>query len=126
MKFVLDSSAVLAFYNDEPGSIFVENIEGELLICAVNYSEVETKLYERGHHESEIETLKSTLPCEVITFDIERAKHAAKLRLLTRHKGLSLGDRACLALAIQQNATVLTTDRAWAELNLGVNIELIR
>jgi PIN domain nuclease of toxin-antitoxin system len=45
---------------------------------------------------------------------------------ITRPYGLSLGDRACLALAIRRKATVYTTDAAWKNLNLGIEVEVIR
>ena len=44
----------------------------------------------------------------------------------TRGQGLSLGDRACLALAHRLGATALTTDRAWSRVDVGVAIEVIR
>jgi PIN domain nuclease of toxin-antitoxin system len=54
------------------------------------------------------------------------ARIAAELILVTKPYGLSLGDRACLALAIDRNATVYTTDKVWKNLSLGIEIELIR
>lgn len=59
-------------------------------------------------------------------YDEDLALAASKLRPATRHKGLSLGDRACLALAIREGATAITTDRAWADLDVGCHIEVIR
>jgi PIN domain nuclease of toxin-antitoxin system len=48
------------------------------------------------------------------------------MHAITQGQGLSLGDRACLALARWLTATALTTDRAWSRLGLGVPIEVIR
>jgi PIN domain nuclease of toxin-antitoxin system len=59
-------------------------------------------------------------------FDEETAILAGQLRAATAHRGLSLGDRACLALAIRENATAVTADRKWADLRVGCRIELIR
>lgn len=126
MIYVLDSSAVLAVYNRETGSDNVRGAQGLRLISAVNFSEIESKLMERGVSPEAIAQLENMLPCEVIAFDRVQASLTAKLRLLTKHKGLSLGDRACLALAMQQKATVLTADRAWAEIDVGVKIEVVR
>jgi ribonuclease VapC len=126
MTYVLDSSAVLAAYLREPGGDRVRNTEVARVMSAVNFSEVEAKLLERGLPRGAIMLLESLLPCETITFDRNQASLAAKLRPITKRLGLSLGDRACLALAIQQKATVLTADKAWADLQLGLEIEIIR
>jgi ribonuclease VapC len=124
--YVVDSSAVLAAYFREPGGDLVRGTIAARILSAVNLSEVEAKLLERGLSQQVIAQLETLLPCETITFDRSQASLAAKLRPLTRSKGLSLGDRACLALAIQQRATVLTADRAWAELDVGIKIEVVR
>ncbi len=126
MIFVLDSSAILAAYNNEQGADKVRDATGQRLVGAVNFSEVEAKLLERGMSQEAILLLESYLPCDIIDFDRAQASLCAKLRQLTKRRGLSLGDRACLALAIRENATVLTADRAWAGLDIGVTVELIR
>lgn len=66
------------------------------------------------------------LGLEVVPFGEADALASAELRTSTRHAGLSLADRACLALAIRENAPVITADRAWARLDLGLDIQLIR
>lgn len=68
----------------------------------------------------------SALRLDVVPFDAETALLAGRLRAVTRHLGLSLGDRACLALAIRENATALTADRNWTDLDLPCKVELIR
>jgi ribonuclease VapC len=124
--YILDSSAVIAAYNREPGGDKVRSADGQRMMSAVNFSEVEAKLLERGLSREAIAQLESLLPCEIINFDRTQASLTAKLRPLTKHRGLSLGDRACLALAIQQKATVLTADRVWAEIDVGVKVEVVR
>ncbi len=62
----------------------------------------------------------------IAVFDGALGISAGQLRAATKHLGLSLGDRACLALAIQEDATALTADRSWADLDIGCKIELIR
>jgi ribonuclease VapC len=124
--YILDSSAVLAAYNREPGGDKVRSADGQRMMSAVNFSEVEAKLLERGLSREAIAQLEKLLPCEIIDFDRTQASLTAKLRPHTKHKGLSLGDRACLALAIQQKATVLTADRVWAEIDVGVRVEVVR
>jgi ribonuclease VapC len=85
-----------------------------------------TKLIEIGIPEKEIRQVLHYLSCDVIPFDEDAAWYVARLRPLTRHLGLSLGDRACLGLALQLHRTAVTADRSWASLNLDIAIKLIR
>ena len=110
----------------ELGCEIVQGISGTVMISAVNVAEVYAKLFERNVPADKIEQLRSIEPFSVVEFDRSQAMLSAQLRLATKHKGISLGDRACLALAIQQNAMVLTADRAWNGLDLGVEIKFIR
>jgi len=122
---VLDASAVLALLQDEPGGDRVlESLPGAL-ICSVNLPEVVAKLAELGMSEPEIR-LALSLGLEVVTFDEALAFSAGVLRPATRSAGLSLGDRACLALALSRALPVLTTDRAWRDIDVGVEVEVIR
>jgi len=83
-----------------------------MLDSNVNVSNLKDQLFETG--------------LKLIPLDTELALAAANLRIATRHKGLSLADRVCLALAIRENAVAVTADKAWAELDVGCEIELIR
>jgi PIN domain nuclease of toxin-antitoxin system len=122
---VLDASAVLALLQDEPGSDRVlESLPGAL-ICSVNLSEVVAKLTELGMPETDIRVALS-LGLEVVAFDEALAYSAGALRPVTRSAGLSLGDRACLALARSRSLPALTTDRAWRDLDIDVTVEVIR
>ena len=126
---VLDSSAILASLWSEPGASIVDQHDGSSIVSAVNIAEVFTKLIDRGPSpqvEAQIDFLSLASPYEVIPFDAAQAQRCGLLRSATRSRGLSLGDRACLALALQQNATVLTADKAWSELDLGLEIKVIR
>jgi PIN domain nuclease of toxin-antitoxin system len=96
------------------------------MISAVNVAEVITRLIDLGYSPEAAEAAVSRGGFEVIPFDMAAASLAAKLRVATRHLGLSLGDRACLALAERERLPVLTADRAWASLDIGVEIRLIR
>jgi ribonuclease VapC len=125
-KWVLDASALLAFLNKEPGHERVEQEIFNAIVSAVNISETIAKLMEVGMPEKEIELVLGYLSCEVKSFELDDAIACAKLRQITRHLGLSLGDRACLALAVQLGLPVLTADRAWSSLSLGIPIEVIR
>jgi ribonuclease VapC len=95
-------------------------------ISAVNFSEVVAKLAERGVSESEIHELLDDVGLEVFEFNLALAYDAGLLRPLTRRAGLSLSDRACLALARQVGLSAWTTDRAWSSLQLGISIEVLR
>lgn len=124
--YVLDSSAVLAVAFREPGAEHVYPILETALISGVNFAEVVAKLQDQGASDEEITVALAQLDLNVAAFDRDQAIRAGMLRASTRAKGLSLGDRACLALAIGKGATVVTTDRAWAELDLPVEVLLIR
>ena len=126
MTVVLDASALLAVLRAEPGAGRVEpHLEGAA-IGAVNLSEVVAKLDEDGVPEAEIHRAIGRLELDVHAFDAAQAYAAGIVRRKTRAQGLSFGDRACLALALQLGAAALTADRSWASIELGVTIELIR
>lgn len=125
-RVVLDASALLALLHGEPGNHKVaENIPGAA-IGAVNLSEVVSKLIERGVPEQAVRLALRQVELEIHPFGEDLAYQAGILRSATRSAGLSFGDRACLALAQQLAAPVLTTDGNWKDLDLGVEIRVIR
>jgi len=126
VEAVLDASAILALLQDEPGSGAVEEVLGDSIVSAVNHSEIIGKLMEKQPSESAVESLLSFLVYVVVDFDTELAWRTGLLRPATRAFGLSLGDRACLALGQREQLPVFTADRRWAELDVGVDIKLIR
>lgn len=117
-EYVLDSSAVLALMFQEPGMERVEEILDKSVIGRVNTTEVLTKLVERGASLNEAVENLSELGIPVVELDEPQSTIIAQLRLQTKHLGLSLGDRACLALAIKENAIAATADRNWTQLNV--------
>lgn len=123
---VHDSSVVLAFLRNESGADRAARLLAGAHISAANILEVRSKLFDRGFDEQVAEELVGALPLTIHALTAEHARTAARLRPLTRHVGLSLGDRACLALAIERKATAVTMDRAWADLDIGVNILVLR
>jgi PIN domain nuclease of toxin-antitoxin system len=125
-EVVLDASALLALVKDEPGGDIVAEAFPHVAISAVNLSEVVAKLTERSMPAAIIRTLLEGLNLDVRPFDTESAFAAGALRAATRELGLSFGDRACLALGQQLNLPVLTTDGAWASLDLGITVRPIR
>lgn len=122
---VLDASAVLALLQNEKGMEKVEAILEKSAISRVNVTEVLTKLIEKDIPSAEAQQSLADLDLEIIEFDENQSLKAAKLRLATKSSGLSLGDRCCLALAIRENATAVTADKVWANLNL-CKVEVIR
>lgn len=124
-KFVLDSSAILAFLNGEKGG---ENLEPYLYggaVSTVNVAEVLSKLIENGHTSATAQEAFGLLQLKVVDLDYQHARVAGELRLKTRTQGLSLGDRCCLATAILMKAPAVTADSAWRKLSV-CKIETIR
>ncbi|MGA7343594.1 MAG: type II toxin-antitoxin system VapC family toxin [Terracidiphilus sp.] len=123
---VLDSSAILAVIFNEPGGDVVLDLLQTASLSAVNLTEAYTRLILNGTPPAFAWSRLQKLGVEVCFFDDEQARLAGELVAVTRPFGLSLGDRACLALALQRKAAVYTTDRTWKNLNLGIEVEVIR
>lgn len=123
---VLDTSALIAVLRGEPGSRLVAPLLESGLVSSVNLAEVQTKLVLSGIDDAQAWWHIAELKCQSVPFDDAQARIAGSLVRFTRLYGLALGDRACLALAIERNAVVYTTDRVWKTLNLGIKIEVIR
>ena len=125
---VLDTSAILAVINGEPGQDAVIPTLLDAVVCAVNLAEVVGVLAVRGMPADRAYRAATALGFTVIPLDDRRACAAGAMRTLTRSLGLSLGDRCCLALGQQRAATVFTTDSAWSHLpaELGIRIRNIR
>lgn len=123
---VFDSSAILALIHRETGADIVGQALPNAVASAVNIAEVVTRLSDRSMPDEGIRKTIDSLRLRVVPFDGGQAYKAGALRRATRHAGLSLGDRACLALAAALGLPALTADRAWAELDIGVEIQLIR
>lgn len=124
--YILDSSAVLAAFFAEPGADLVAERMNGALLSAVNHAEVVTKLVDRGIPREQIIEIMAQLDIDIVPFDREQATIAGLLRAATRTAGLSLGDRACLALAMSRKGVALTTDRVWTELEVDAVVELVR
>ncbi len=127
MRRVFDASAVLAAIFMELGAARVQALwsVGDNLIGAVNYAEVVAKLNERGLTDTEILIVMEGVPLQVVSLGQEIAHAAGLLRAKTKHLGLSLGDRACLALGRASLAKIVTAERQWAQL-ADFDLELIR
>jgi ribonuclease VapC len=127
MKYLLDASAVLAALLGEPGAERVEAAAEEAAITIVNLAEVAQRLAMRADAQTVLALLKS-LELAVIVLDEADSLAAGLMRADTRSRGLSLGDRFCLAAARRRGLVALTADRAWADVAavIGVKVELIR
>ncbi|HET7313041.1 type II toxin-antitoxin system VapC family toxin [Salinisphaera sp.] len=125
---VLDASAIIALIFDEPGGDRVEAHLPAALVSTVNIAEVATCLLALDMPAETVDTVIDTLQLSIQAFDYDQALATARLRSVTRSAGLSLGDRACLALAKARHARALTADRAWQEIagDAAVDVELLR
>ncbi len=123
---VLDSSAVLAVLNAEPGAELVTAVLNDALVSTVNYAEVVAKLVERGGTYIQAQAALRSIALTTVDFDIALARRTGALRAETMRRGLSLGDRACLALAEREGVPAMTGDRSWVGAISGVEIRLIR
>ncbi|MCY3931358.1 MAG: type II toxin-antitoxin system VapC family toxin [Acidobacteria bacterium] len=127
----MDASAVLALVHSEPGAESVADALRDSVMSTVNWAEVVARV--RGGATNGAGAGPSALRLELCAlgfrleeFSAEQADLAGELRRSTRDFGLSLGDRACLALALVRREPVLTADRVWRRLSLDVEIEVIR
>lgn len=123
---VVDSSAILAHVFSEPSGDTVLDWLEDAAILSVNISEVILKMTEKGWHCDDAAAALQAYGMAEVPFDTGLAIEAARLHMPTRQLGLSLGDKACLALAIREGATAITTDRKWSRLDVGCKIEVIR
>lgn len=125
---VLDASAILAVIFDEPGGDRVAAHLPGALVSTVNIAEVATRLLAFDMPPDTVETVIDHLQLSIEPYDYEQARGTALLRATTHSAGLSLGDRACLALSKARQAAALTADQAWQAIadDAGVNVVLIR
>lgn len=126
-RVVLDASAVLALLNNEPGSgILTPALLSNAICSTVNLAEVQSKLVSEGGAPDEAWEDALSPIREAAPFTSDHARIAGSLVSQTRALGLSLGDRACLALGLVLKAPVYTADKSWKNLHIGVKIHLIR
>ena len=126
MSVVLDASALLAYLQDECGGERVRSVIPHAVMSTVNWTEVIGKARDDGVDTQGLREDLASLGLALEPFSADQADIAGRLKERTRERGLSLGDRACLALGSDRGETVYTADRAWMQLELGVDIEAIR
>jgi ribonuclease VapC len=123
---VLDSSAVLAVLNAEPGAEAVAEVLTDALISTVNYSEIVAKLVERGSTPSQAQSALRAIALTAVDFDLALGVRTGELRAETKRRGLSLGDRACLSLAEREGVPAMTADRNWVGAVAKIEVRLFR
>lgn len=123
---VLDASALIALLWDEAGGSAVEALLGRAVISAVNWAEVLQRYQAHGVPSDGTRAELDALGVDVADFTAQDADLVARLRPSTRAVGLSLADRACLALALRLGIAAHTADRVWADVDVGAQVVLIR
>jgi ribonuclease VapC len=123
---VMDASAILAVIKGEHGAERVADTARGARISALNFCEIAAWLSERGSTSVDIESVIGPFDLTVEVFDRPRAMAAGHLAAKTKRRNISLGDRACLALALELGMPAVTGDRAWRDLDIGVEIQLFR
>ena len=127
MTVVLDASALLAMLHNEQGADKVEAaLFNKAIISTVNWTEVIQKAIARNIRVDDLDNELAAVGLSFCSFDRQQARVAGSLWQQTKKLGLSLGDRACLALALHLDLPVLTADKIWQRLDIGVSILLIR
>lgn len=126
LAYALDASALLAYLFGEPGGDRVGLVLEHSAMSAVNWTEVLQCHHRLGIPAQNLRAELRLLGFGVVDFTVNDSERTAELWHATRGQGLSLGDRACLAFAGSLGLTAVTADRAWAQLQLDVKVDVIR
>ncbi len=127
MIHVMDSSAILAILRGEPGCDYVQELldSEACAISSVNMAEVGSKLIDYGLPPEEFPRIARQLQIDIIDFNTKQSIQSAQIRKITRTAGLSLGDRACVALTQLMQGCVVTSDRAWLDISEATKIKVL-
>jgi PIN domain nuclease of toxin-antitoxin system len=126
-EYVLDSSAILAVVQLEPGGTEIAPLMSRSLVSVVNEAEVISVLIQKGNTVERALNIVSDLPYELVDLDWRTARRAGALWRDFKRRGLSLGDRCCLALSERTSLPAVTADRRWTELSIGgIEVRLFR
>ncbi len=123
---VFDSSVVIAILKQERGFESAEELLSKALISTVNLAEVATYLARNSVPRETIQEVLTSFPIQVVPFEESLAIETGYLYPSSKNLGLSLGDRACLALAISRKLPVLTADLVWSQLDLEISVQVLR
>lgn len=123
---ILDASALIALIANEKGADIVTKYLPNAVMSTVNITEVITRIIKAGASFDEAQIIVDSLIHTKVSFTDQQAMLAGKIVTDTKKHNLSLGDRACLALAMNKELPVLTADKVWSKLKIGVKVEQIR
>ena len=123
---VFDASALLALLNDEPGADVAEGLAAGAAISSVNRCETFGRLRRAGVLGEALRQVMLETGIPVLPFEREDSERASDLAPSPQARGLSLAGRACLAAAERLGVPVVTADRAWKDLDLGIEVVCIR
>ncbi|MEO0683783.1 MAG: type II toxin-antitoxin system VapC family toxin [Cyanobacteria bacterium J06649_11] len=123
---VLDASAIIAVIKEEPGHEAVMPFIRNAVVLSVNFSEAVAYFAKHIVDDQVVSKVVQPFARAVVPYGFEESFLAGKLIRDTQQHGLSLGDRACIALGMVRKTSVITTDRAWAQLDVPIEIKLIR
>lgn len=127
MAYVLDTSALIAFLKQEKGWQEVAGyLAQDAYLSEVNRAEFYTHMVRNGQSIEKAEAVIQRVELIVVDFNQEQAAATAEIYPATKQYGLSLGDRACLALGLSRSLPVITADKAWQNLDVGVIVNVIR
>lgn len=127
MSIVLDASALLALLNNESGAERVQmSLDDNAVIGAVNLAETVSVLRDKSIASSDVQNIVEALGIPVVPFDASLAYLSGEIRAVTRDYGLSLGDRACLAIGLRDDHDVLTADRAWSQVANVLDVRIVQ
>ncbi len=125
-EIVIDASAALAYLRREAGGELMEPFLAGGIMSAVNYAEVTQRFWRSGENPQQYLDILEKSGLKVVEPDILVARIAGDLEQLTKSRGVSLGDRFCIAEAMHRNLPVLTTDRPWSDLVLPIEVKRLR
>ena len=126
MIAVLDASALIAVVRRERGFEQVLPFVHDAVLGTVNLAEAIEVLGRFGNPSEFVVSVVEEYGIETAPYSEPHAVLAAELAVTTRGLGLSLGDRSCLAVAMDVGGVAVTANRAWGEVDLGIEVVLIR
>jgi PIN domain nuclease of toxin-antitoxin system len=124
-RFVLDTSALLAMMQDAPGGSLVGVKLHNSAISTLNLTEVLDYCNEHDLPTTSMVKDLRALGLEIHPFTEEDAHHVADLGTRLERQ-LSVADRACVALAHRLSLPALSADRSWKQLDLGIEVRVLR
>ena len=122
---ILDASALLSLLKEEPGGVRVASVIASARMSAVNFAEVISHFVHNGMPAAQVYEMLRPLPIVIAPADADLARRAGRLRSVTAHAGLSLGDRFCLALAVRDGLPAWTADKQWQRIADKIDGEII-